>query len=100
MDEITAEAEVWNIDPDLLRSPDDQDGVWPDNIEAVRAYLAICTQWCWKPMGMAGARAVGLDHGSAQAGFALAGIEITPELWERVRMIERGALDAMAESWS
>ena len=48
---------------------------------------------------LAGARAVGLDHGSAQAGLALAGVEVTPELWERVRMIERGALDAMSEEW-
>lgn len=37
----------------------------------------------------------GLDYGAARAGFDLAGIEMTPELWDEVRTIEAGAAEEM-----
>lgn len=36
-----------------------------------------------------------LDYGAARDGLALAGIEVSPEVWEQVRVIECGAVEAM-----
>lgn len=46
---------------------------------------------------MAGVVAIGLDYAGAQAGLALAGITMTPELWSDVTQIELGARTAMNE---
>ena len=37
----------------------------------------------------------GLDYSGARDGLALAGIDVTPEIWSQVRFIELGAKDAL-----
>lgn len=37
---------------------------------------------------------IGLDYAGARAGLELAGIAMTPALWEQVRLIEAGAVAA------
>ena len=37
----------------------------------------------------------GLDYAAARAGLELAGIEVTPELWAEIQVIEFGAMTAM-----
>ena len=38
---------------------------------------------------------LGLDYTAVRAGFDLAGVKITPDLWAEVQLIEAGARDAM-----
>jgi len=38
---------------------------------------------------------LGLDYTAVRAGFDLAGLSITPLVWDQVRLIEAGALQAL-----
>lgn len=38
---------------------------------------------------------LGLDYSAAETGLRLAGIEVTPELWSDIRLIEEGAKEAL-----
>lgn len=49
---------------------------------------------------MAGLLTIGLNYASAKAGLELAGIDVTPELWDDILVIEAGALPALNESTS
>lgn len=39
----------------------------------------------------------GLDYSAAEAGLRMAGIEVTPDLWQAVRQIEAGAKEVLNE---
>lgn len=64
--------------------------VWPENWLAVRAFLAVSSQW---NVGMNGP--TGLDYSRVRAGLEMAGIEVTPELFGKLRMLESAALALM-----
>lgn len=84
--------------PDAFGSPDDdvdQDGIWHQNEPALRAFLAVATQWRYSGGGMGPLFAIGLDYGAARAGLRMAGIKVTPELWSDVQVIEAAATAAM-----
>jgi hypothetical protein len=72
--------------------------VWSVNVDAVNAFLAIATQWrtLLVPHGF-GVRsvAVGLDYVAAERGLALAGIDVTPDLWARLKVMEGAAAAAL-----
>ncbi|MDZ4136032.1 MAG: DUF1799 domain-containing protein [Paracoccaceae bacterium] len=87
-----ADARLWGIDPALIVEEAQDTGVWPQNAGAVRAFLAVCSQWRMVALASGAVFYAGLDYGGAQAGLALAGIEASPELWAEVRVIEAGAL--------
>jgi hypothetical protein len=73
-------------------------GVWPHNVAAVTAFLAVSTQWRTAlTAGEHGLRTifVGLDYAAARAGLDGLGIAVTPELWARLVVIERAARDAL-----
>lgn len=40
-------------------------------------------------------RIIGLDYQGARAGLDLSGLEVTPDLWDRIQLIEAGAVAAM-----
>jgi Phage related hypothetical protein (DUF1799) len=95
-DQLDDDAAFWNIDPDLLRhTADDDDGVWPDNVPAVLAFLQGVTQWRVTALAMGGLLVTGLDYGALRAGLDAAEVEVTPALWGDIRMIEGGAMAAM-----
>jgi hypothetical protein len=71
-----------------LPGRDEGDGLWPDHLPALDAFLAIAGQWRLAPSG----RFLGLDYTAVRAGLDLAGIEVTPDLWSDVQIIEAGAL--------
>ncbi|MEX0841714.1 MAG: DUF1799 domain-containing protein [Xanthobacteraceae bacterium] len=83
----------------LAAGAEDDCAVWPENAEAVRAFLAVDSQWRVTAVGggLAPARPyfVGLDYAAARAGIAAAGIAITPELWAGLRVMEGEALKAL-----
>lgn len=67
-------------------------------MDALNAFLHIQTQWVVTGVGMAGMITIGLNYASAKAGLELAGIEVTPDLWDDILVIESGALPALNES--
>lgn len=67
--------------------------VWPENWDAVQAFLGVQTQWA---VGFAGP--TGLDYTRVRAGLEMAGITVTQDLFSRLRIIEGGALKALAKS--
>ncbi len=94
--EVLEDAEFWGIDlteEDL--APDASKGIWVESWPALKAFLSICTQWRMVADFNEGPRAVGLDYTAAEVGLRLAGIEMTPELWADVKLIEFGARSAM-----
>lgn len=83
-----------------LASPTEADeGLWLENVAAVDAFLACDTQWRTAAVagGLAPGRIVfiGLDYAGARAGIEAAGIALTPEIWEGVRIMEAEARDAL-----
>ncbi|MCH8500150.1 MAG: DUF1799 domain-containing protein [Marinobacter sp.] len=74
--------------------------VLPENFRAVEVFAACNTQWRYA--GMTGT-CTGLDYTALSAVMAMLGIEDAREIrdtFERVRLIESGALDAMREKQS
>ncbi|MGD1880855.1 MAG: DUF1799 domain-containing protein [Paracoccaceae bacterium] len=82
---------------DLGIEDDDHEGIWPDHVSVVEAFLSVATQW--RMVGLADGRsmATGLDYGGVKAGLELAEIEVTPAFWADLQLIELGARRAMNE---
>ncbi|MEL7166969.1 MAG: DUF1799 domain-containing protein [Pseudomonadota bacterium] len=78
-----------------LLDRDEQAGAWPDNVPALEAYCAVSTQWRVIALADGGEKAIGLDYSGVKVGLDLAGIEVAPELWSDLQMIEIGARAAM-----
>lgn len=73
-------------------------GLWEEHLPAWEAWCAVSGQWRTETLSTAEeARVVwlGLDYTAARAGLDLAGIEMTPEVWDDVRAIEAGAIEEM-----
>lgn len=68
--------------------------VWPDNLPAINALIALSTQW---RVGAAGP--IGLDYNVLPAVFRLQGIHRSawPDVFECLRVLEAEALDVMSE---
>jgi len=62
-------------------------GVWPDNRAAVEAWLCVDTQLRLSPVSAL----LGLDYAGARAGLDALGVDVTPELWRDILLIEAGA---------
>jgi hypothetical protein len=81
---------------DLVR-PAAEAGIWAWLRPAIEAFAAVSTQWRTASLDGAVIR-TGLDYGALRAAWELAGIEATATLFEDVRAIEAGALEAMVEA--
>jgi len=77
---------------DIDQGPDQDLGVWDQHVEAVQAFLDVTTQFNRLAMPDGTFRVTGLNYPGAQAAWAMAGVDITPDLFAQVQMIERGAL--------
>lgn len=75
--------------------------VFPENWPALKAFLAVSTQWRAITRMDGSVYWQGLDYAGAERGFALAGIDIDPALWGDVRVMEaaaRNRLNGIMES--
>lgn len=63
-------------------------GIWEENVDAVKAFLQISTQW----------RDNGLDYAGVEAGLRLADIDPSRDLWLQIRAIELGVRAAISEA--
>lgn len=88
-DNAWSDAAIWGIDPALLGLPD-EDGIWAENLTALRAFLSVASQ-----MRIQDGCALGLDYAGSRAGLALAGIRVRPEVWADLQIIEAGAVAAL-----
>jgi len=73
-------------------------GVWPDNWPVAAAFVAVQTQWRTGLVATGrGFRTavLGLDYAGALAGLRAAGIEVSPELWAGLQVMERAAAAAL-----
>lgn len=93
--ELVESAAEWGIPADALPEEDHDDGVWPENVEAVRVWLSIASQWRTAPLGEVGLLWLGLDYAAVRAGLALSRIKVTPDLWDQIRLVEAGAKAAL-----
>jgi hypothetical protein len=77
---------------------DEEGPVWAQHVPAVIAFLTVSTQWRTALFGALGEIRtvyVGLDYAAAKAGLEAAGIEINPQLWGELRIMEAAAIAAM-----
>jgi hypothetical protein len=66
----------------------------PDEVGAFTLFVSLDTQWRW--CALSGHR-LGLDYGVIPHAAAMQGTEMTPVLFRDLRVMERAALDALAE---
>jgi len=69
-------------------------GVWPDNVKAVTAFVAGCSQWRTVSTP-GGVLFVGLDYASARVAWKAFRIKIKKDLFTRLQVIEFAAAKAM-----
>jgi len=75
-----------------LGPEEDAFSVWPENWEALNAFLLMNTQWV---VGMNGP--TGLDYTRVKDGLSMAGVEMNPELFSKLRTLETAALNTWAK---
>ncbi|GAB0058049.1 hypothetical protein SIID45300_02389 [Candidatus Magnetaquicoccaceae bacterium FCR-1] len=85
---MQADAEAFGI---TIQSGSTGFEVWEENFEPVNLFLLCATQW--RRAGMDGIP-VGLDYIAVDAAARMAGIVITPRLFDDVRVMEMAALEA------
>ncbi|WP_316200403.1 MULTISPECIES: DUF1799 domain-containing protein [unclassified Bradyrhizobium] len=86
------------------------DGIWPENVAIVRAFIAVASQWRVVPRSaggmitpMGGTIAptipvvIGLDYAGVRAGLDAESFAVTPELWRGLRVMEAAACAAFNE---
>lgn len=111
--EVTAlleDLEAWGASPQviaanraaLMPKVETEDfRVFPENVTAVRCFQAMATQWKMlsvNTMDRAEIRQVGLDYGVLESTARLAGLSMSPDDFDRVRVMEAEALTAWAEA--
>lgn len=90
--------------------PNAFEGIWPENVAVVRAFLAVCSQWRVTPVSSGGMMTpagcviaptvplyIGLDYAAARAGLEAELIKVTPSLWQGLRVMEGEACKALNE---
>lgn len=86
------------------------EGLWREHVPVVDAFLAVCRQWRTVPAGgggvispMGGAIApvvplfIGLDYAAVRVGLDAELIEVTPDLWRGLRVMEDAACAELNE---
>jgi hypothetical protein len=80
----------------VFGAPPQDEALWKEHLPALNAFAVVRSQWRVVPPGFGGRPLwLGLDYSAAEAGLRLAGIEVTPELWSDIRLIEEGAKEAL-----
>lgn len=71
------------------------DGLWPEHVEILEAFLLCETQWrvATVSAGLASRIVcIGLDYVACRVALEFAGIAVTPALWSGLREFESAAL--------
>ena len=70
--------------------------VLPDNVEAIKIFLSLGTQWRIINNGL-GASIQGLDYQSLAAVLSILEPSNKIEIFHKIQLLERGALEALKE---
>lgn len=96
-DDLAADARCLGLILEGFDEDDEDDGIWPENEAALVAFLRVQTQWRWICPGDGSARRVSLDYPAVRIGLDCAGIEMTPDLFGDLQLIEVGVITADRE---
>jgi len=66
-------------------------------VPAVGVFMSIATQWRWTGAGMAGAFRTGLDYSSIAPAAEALKVDLTPAVFNDIRVLEREALDVWSK---
>ena len=89
------------LEPDTDETDADAFEVWPEHWDIVQAFLAVATQW--RVVGLGGGfepsriRFVGFDYAAVRAALDAEAIQVTPDQWRGLRMMEGAACAALNE---
>jgi hypothetical protein len=79
---------------EAVHGPEEKDFlVWPENWPAMQAFFTVQTQWSRGGMG----DLAGLDYTRVRDGLGMAGIDVTPEIFQKLRIFESAVLEALAK---
>lgn len=97
IDELAADLARFGAPADVLvlDALESERGIWPDNVPAITAFLAVDGQWRSVPAPFGGFILLGLDYAAVVAGLQMAGISATPEIWADLCVIEAAAKNAL-----
>ena len=76
----------------------DEDGLWPEHVPVLEAFILCETQW--RVVQVTGAdlttsiRYLGLDYVGCKVALEFAGIAVTPDLWAAIGIVEAAAIAA------
>ena len=65
--------------------------MWRENLPALRAFLAVQTQWRTGPLG----GVLGFDYQGVQAALRMMKVKDIPTMFEDLRVMERAALEVL-----
>lgn len=79
----------------LVLSGEESFGLWAEHEPAWSAWCAVSSQWRVAVGGLGGAVWLGLDFAAARVGLDLAGLQVSPQVWTEMRLIEAGAQEEL-----
>lgn len=93
---LESDLAAFGIDADAASFESDEADylVLPENWEALQLFLKCATQW--RHAGMTGVR-TGLDYPSVEAVMRITGVQDQADVFWRLQLIERGALEAFQD---
>lgn len=110
---VLVQLRQWGAAPEVVQAAEEQlhaeaeaaqVRVWPEHWHAVQVLLAMRTQWCWAPAGMAGSRPVGLRLEALPVVLPAVRARVPqqhrqpyPVLLQQLQLLEDAALDALAK---
>jgi len=89
-DQLKGDFERFGIDTTLMPQRDKL-GVYRSNMEAIDFFMRLQTQWMISPMG----ERIGLHYPSVETASRVLGVPLTPDLFDKVQIMEMTALKVL-----
>lgn len=94
LEEAARDADEWGLSDmaaELAAEEPEDFGIWPENMGVADAWLVVCTQWNTTALPTGQVLYHGLRYTDVQAGLGGAAIDLSPEDWSKLRLMERVA---------
>lgn len=92
--DLDADFDYWGIPDESRPEKPTAYGVLPENWDAVNLFLALQTQWYYKPDGMHS----GLNYTSVRIVSNLRGLKLTPDLFADIQLLELTLINTEREN--
>lgn len=95
---MEADLDAWDASDDVKAAysqaqEQDEFEVWPENWDTVQLFLLVQTQWRTGSMG----GVIGLDYTAIDSAVRFAEMDVTPEMFKGLRVMESSAVNALNE---